>query len=172
MRVRYQYATIGWCSDLTDPNATSLPVAILFVGSAGDQNFAAVIGTNVVGVDLDPISKRVLADATDVVRRHVDNVFAVGTPESPEELLFSLRASLRSTLHVAEISDAREVDVPVGLNEGMWTVASEKAESVFVRKSVSSGTAVPAKPTSEPDVIQPYQIWALERMRSGRDSRA
>lgn len=130
MRVIHQSATISFCPDLTDPEATSIPVATLLVGAADGLRFAAVsafVPASAAG--LDPISAHVLLDVPTLLKEHVDAVLESLPEEAPiEEILVKLHRRLRNSLHVAKISEPVQAELPVG-----GTTNAEAADQVAGR---------------------------------------
>jgi hypothetical protein len=110
MKLGYQRATINFCMDLTSPNAPSLPVANLLVGEADGRQVAAV--AVLVPDQLDPISKAVLNDTHQLIRKYVDEAFEKHDPRAPlGDVLQRVYHSLRNTMHVSAISEPAHVEV-------------------------------------------------------------
>ena len=114
MKLRYRTAIIGFCPDLTDPDASSIPVASLLVGdAANDRLGAAVVVIPPDGeLKLDELSRAMLADVPALLRRHVDDVMAALPADAPSEsILYSLHDGLRNSLQVLEIGDEKTLDL-------------------------------------------------------------
>jgi hypothetical protein len=110
MKLGYQQATISFCMDLTSPDAPSLPVANLLVGEAEGRQVAGV--ALIIPDQLDPISKAVLADTHQLIRKYVDEAFQQRDPHAPlGDVLKRVYHSLRNTMHVSTISDPADAEV-------------------------------------------------------------
>jgi hypothetical protein len=114
MKLRYRTAIIGFCPDLTDPDASSIPVASLLVGDAtNDRLGAAVVVIPPDGeLKLDELSRAMLADVPALLRRHVADVMASLPADAPSEnILYSLHDGLRNSLQVLEIGEENTLDL-------------------------------------------------------------
>ena len=110
MKLGYQQATISFCMDLTSPDAPSLPVANLLVGEAEGRLVASV--AVIVPDQLDPISKAVLNDTHQLIRKYVDEAFQKRDPAAPlGDVLKRVYHSLRNTMHVSMIEELAHADV-------------------------------------------------------------
>lgn len=114
MNLKYRTALIGFCPDLTDPNASSIPVASLLVGDAGGERLGAsvVVIPSDKQLHLDELSRTMLADVPALLRRHVGEVMAalpLGAPS--ENILYSLHDGLRNSLQVLEIGEETTLDL-------------------------------------------------------------
>ncbi len=115
MKLSYQLATISYCPDLTDPNAVSIPIAVLAVGKA--SNDAGLWSAGIVGVDakrmgIDPLSSAMLADVPHMIRRHVDGAMQrLRADATPDAVLREFHESLKTSVHVSAIGAVHEVDV-------------------------------------------------------------
>lgn len=116
MKLSYQLATISYCPDLTDPNAVSIPIAVLAVGKTSNAEglwSAAMVGVDAKRMGIDPLSSAMLADVPHMIRRHVDGAMRKLTPAAtPEMVLREFHESLKTSIHVSEIRSVQEVDVP------------------------------------------------------------
>lgn len=115
MNLKYRTALIGFCPDLTDPHAPSIPVAALLVGEAEGQRLgAAVVVIPDKHLGLDDLSRAMLADVPALLRRHVGEVIETLPLSAPlETILYSFHDGLRNSLHVVEISDETAFEVEV-----------------------------------------------------------
>lgn len=115
MKLSYQLASISYCPDLTDPNAVSLPIAVLAVGKASNaEEFwsAAIVGVDAKRMGIDPLSTAMLADVPHMIRRHVDAAMKKLTADAtPDVVLRAFHESLKTSIHVSAISERREVEV-------------------------------------------------------------
>lgn len=116
MKLSYQLATISYCPDLTDPSAVSVPIAVLAVGkTANTEAFwsAAMVGVDAKRMGLDPLSSAMLADVPHLIRRHVDaSMRKVKTDSTPSDVLRAFHESLKTSVHVSELGQVHEVDLP------------------------------------------------------------
>jgi hypothetical protein len=111
MKLGYQQATISFCMDLTSPTAPSLPVANLLVGDAEGRLVASV--AVIVPDQLDPISKAVLNDTHQLIRKYVDEAFQKRKPQAPlGDVLKRVYHSLRNTMHVSTIAEPAHIEIP------------------------------------------------------------
>jgi hypothetical protein len=110
MKLGYQQATIGFCVDLTSPNSEVIPIANLLVGEADGRQVAGV--ALLVPEHLDPLTKAVLNDTHQLVRRYVDEAFMRRPPAAPlSDVLSRVYHSLRNSMHVSAIREPAEVEV-------------------------------------------------------------
>ncbi len=115
MKLSYQLATISYCPDLTDPNAVSVPIAVLAVGkSSDDEGFwtAGIVGIDAKRMGIDPLSSAMLADVPHMIRRHVDGAMRrLHLDATPDAVLREFHESLKTSIHVSEIGAVHEVEV-------------------------------------------------------------
>ena len=107
---------IGFCSDLTDPEATAIPIAVLVIGGTDEERLAAIAATVPgTGDDYDPITFELLAIVPEVIRDQLDR-FRLSIPASPRiaDLLSALQARLRENVCLLEISPEESMDVELG----------------------------------------------------------
>ena len=110
MKLNYQQATISFCMDLTSPNARSVPIADLLVGEAEGRQVAGV--AVIVPDQLDAISKAVLNDTHQLIRKYVDEAFQKRDPRAPlGDVLKRVYHSLRNTMHVSTISEPAHANI-------------------------------------------------------------
>lgn len=150
MRLHSQSATIGLCLDLTNPQAPSLPVAVLVVGEAGADRFAAVAGLVPRAGHLDLLTRDALADAPFLIRDHVDRTLNALAPDAPiEQILTSLHQTLRNSLHVASIDPAEETEIEgdaEALADHLLRAAAERLKVALSPRSASPRPARSAPP--------------------------
>jgi len=180
MKLRYRTAIIGFCPDLTDPNASSIPVASLLVGEGegeGERLGAAVV---VLPPDkhlpLDELSRAMLADVPALLRRHVDEAMNTLPADAPlENILHSLHDGLRNSLQVLAISEETTLEVnattsPRGIYEPVLerglAVLREALEAIGVElipwpepESASHRRSVPATRTVRR--LPETSVWPL-----------
>lgn len=110
MKLGYQQATIVFCVDLTAPNSEMIPIANLLIGEAEGRQVSGV--ALFVPDHLDPLTKAVLNDTHQLVRRYVDEAFMCRSPAAPlSEVLARVSHSLRDSMHVSAIGEPAEVQV-------------------------------------------------------------
>jgi hypothetical protein len=110
MKLGYQQAMIGFCVDLTSPDSEVIPIANLLVGEAEGRQVAGV--ALLVPDHLDPLTKAVLNDTHQLVRRYVDEAFMRRPPAAPlSDVLAHVYHSLRNSMHVSSIAEPAEVEV-------------------------------------------------------------
>ncbi len=110
MKLGYQQATISFCMDLTAPDSPSFPVANLLVGEVDGRQVAGV--AVIVPDSLDALSKAVLADTHQLIRKYVDEAFKSRLPKSPlSDVLARVYHSLRNSMHVSVIATPAEVEM-------------------------------------------------------------
>ncbi|HWO25670.1 MAG TPA: hypothetical protein VNO30_43325 [Kofleriaceae bacterium] len=110
MKLTYQQATIGFCTDLTSPNSEIIPVANLLVGEVEGRYVAGV--ALLVPEHLDPLTKAVLNDTHQLVRQYVDEAFRQRSPAAPlGDVLARVYHSLRNSMHVSAIHEPAETDI-------------------------------------------------------------
>ncbi|MBI5500478.1 MAG: hypothetical protein HY907_09555 [Deltaproteobacteria bacterium] len=118
MKFWYRPAIVSLCSDLTDPRAGSVPVAVFLVAQAGPWCFAAAASRKLT--QTDPITAMVLSDIPRLLKDQVDKLRDSKSDEgdsSLDSILFSLRHSLRNSLHVSDILTGTTEILPEGMSE-------------------------------------------------------
>jgi hypothetical protein len=109
VKLTYQIATIRFCSNLTDPAGTSVPIAGVLVGQdAGGDRIAAVASLPLD--QFDAITRAVLRETPQLVKKYVDEAFADPT-RSLKDVLEAVYDSLRNSLHVSDIGREAELEV-------------------------------------------------------------
>lgn len=112
MKLAFSRALVGFCTDLTEPNAPTLPVAVVFVGDFDGGRVAAVASRSLEGLALDPISRAMLKDVPAVLKRHVEQVLdTLPQDVGGEEILYSLHNALRNSLHVTDVLEPRVEEI-------------------------------------------------------------
>lgn len=125
-RIRYRQAIVSFCANLTDPNASSVPIGVMLV--AEDEKGPVAGGAVTISLkgDLDPLSRAVLSDVPKFLRQHLDDAVKSLPKQRPVgDVLVDLHHSLRNSLHVSEILDEREVEVgeePADLTQKLVTI--------------------------------------------------
>lgn len=176
MKVTYTNAVIGFCWDLTDAEAKSLPVAVLVVGTAENMAFAAVSSIAPSSPeDVDPISFDVLSDVPGLLKDHVAaalRTLDAGVPV--EKLLTTLHARLRNSLHVASIGEPESAEVDVSampaetLPEHIAQMLLDRAKAVHHGLLHDAGVTplVPQRPLAR--TMPAMSVWPLPRPAPGR----
>lgn len=175
MNFTYQQAAIGICRDLTDPDAQSIPIAILLVGDlpAGGR-VAVIVGTHPRGFMDDPLSRAVLSDIPNLLRRHVETAWDdLRHAGSLPALFESLRDGLRNTLHVQRILPIQQVDLPGSTHLLVDTSEITKIANDELRKAI--GTARETNPSRDgrPPLndVPATVVWPLRVSENAADSR-
>jgi hypothetical protein len=121
MRLVYHQAVVGFSADLTKADEKSIPVAALLVGKLDDgAPVAALMMVFEQFDDLDPMTRRILEKAPEMLRQHVDDAFSGDVHEPLDKIIVRLHHSLRNSLHVMNIDAPAEkelADVRMGLIE-------------------------------------------------------
>lgn len=175
-KLKYGYAVVSFCPDLTSATALSIPLAGLLIGEVGDEQLAAV-----AHLDLppelfkdDPFAAAVLNDLPKLLRDHVDEAFAQHRdgPLDSGILLRELQQSLRNTLHVSEISPVTEreleadamMEVPKllveELTKRLTDVLRRSARDVSNRRASRPAVVTAAPRASE---LPEFQMWKPKR---------
>lgn len=169
MKLGYQQATISFCMDLSSPDGASLPVANLLVGEAEDGRVVAGVAL-IVPDHLDPISKAVLADMHQLVRKYVDEAFQQRAPRAPlSEVLTRVYHSLRNTMHVSAIAEAvtREIDLTGPLSsavislvhDGLRQALTDAGFTLEHTRATPLARAAPLPSITNLDMPESY-LWA------------
>lgn len=158
MKLGYQQATIGFCVDLTSPNSDVIPIANLLVGEAEGRQVAGV--ALLVPDHLDPLTKAVLNDTHQLVRRYIDEAFMRRPPAAPlSDVLARVYHSLRNSMHVSAIAEPAEVEV-AELGQLGGTVVNLLYQGL-VKALADAGLAVAAQ--TQPPTIRPTKLTWTSR---------
>lgn len=117
MQLIYELATVSYSPDLTDPQGSSLPIAVVVVGRSIDGGaksiwIAAAAGIDAKQLGLDPLSTAMLADVPHMIRSHVDEEMkGISPDDQPTTVLRALHESLKTSIHVSELSKLVELTV-------------------------------------------------------------
>lgn len=170
MKLGYQQATISFCVDLTSPNGVSFPVANLLVGEAEGRQIAGV--AVIVPDNVDPLSKAVLGDMHQLIKKYVDEAFQKRAPEAPlGDVLARVYHSLRNTMHVSLIAEPAVLDVDVAAPAQLGGVVINLLHDGLLNSLRAAGfkveptqTARPSakRPWPDPEVLElpPSLVWA------------
>lgn len=161
MKLRHQIATLSYCPDLTDPDATSYPVAVFLIGemsSPGVPNVRLCALISSIGVDVpDPLVRHLLHNAHPSLTSHIDDLLAQAPPqESIEQLMQRFHDSFRNSLHVSQITPLVEVSIP-----DRQHAAAIQRSAVF--QQFEGHRSILDSADSYPSVA--YIDWALGRLR-------
>lgn len=169
MNLRYRAAIIGFCPDLTDPKASSMPVASLIVGEAeGERLGAAVV---VIPPEkefpLDDLSRAMLGDVPALLRRHLEEVMATLPKDAPlDSILHSLHDGLRNSLQVLEIGEEKSLDLrDVKFLAGVFTPVLDRGIAALRKALEVMGVQLVLWPEPEP-VARPQRVAATKTMRT------
>jgi len=108
MEIHSKYAVIGYCPDLTDPKAQSVPLAIVAVGEGGaGQGFVLSITSvsqqlAIPELQRDVYSAKMLSDFQGFLHTQIKASLRVPNTSS---LLTELNKRLRHTIHIESIKD-------------------------------------------------------------------
>lgn len=167
MKLAFSRALVGFCTDLTEPNAPTLPVAVVFVGDFDGGRVAAVASRSLEGLALDPISRAMLKDVPAVLKRHVEQVLdTLPQDVGGEEILYSLHNALRNSLHVTDVLEPRveEIEDESKLSHFVLDiVAKDIVESLNKsrERAVSKVRATSQPPRRQ--VVPDTAIWSPRR---------
>jgi hypothetical protein len=156
MQLTYREAIIALCPDLTDPTQASIPIAALLLADAGGELIGAAAGVLPAILDVDPISRAILDDVPQLIKRHVRDVaVSLGSKVSVDEILVRLHDALRNSLHVSEILPTRTMEV-----------SAERKELASTLTRVVLGTyATALSNAAEPTKKKHY--WSFLRPAAG-----
>lgn len=175
MELNYRYAIVSFCSDLIDPNASSLPVALLMIATSGEDMMAAATGWYPQDSG-DPISSALLKDMPRFLKAHVDELVNETPDVDSESILCALQHSLRNSVHVSAVSPSMTEHVDAEAPENLTATVTQKAVALFFKEMRNAGlylqpkTALGGKATRR-DIppVPPFSLWPLPR--SGSRSR-
>ena len=113
--LKYGYAVVSFCPDLTNPDSDSIPLAGLLVGEVEDDPVAAVAWFEISEAIFknDPVAAAIMTDLPGVLRSHVDDAWTrlIDKSEGADAILGEVHNALRNSLHVSEISPLTSVNV-------------------------------------------------------------
>lgn len=147
MKLKYQKAVIGFCQDLTSPNAKATPLAIAILGETPNYWLAGFAYRD-VALRLDPISKEILADVPRLLHDYLNGALESLRPgDDLRAVLQRLHDSLRNSLSVLEIRDVEEIHVdselPADLEQrGLMLLGTSVLE-------IAETEPVPAQPAAK-----------------------
>jgi hypothetical protein len=157
MKLRYGYAIVSFCPDLTHATTPSVPLAGLILGETEEGEIAIIANLQIApdAFDDDPISAAVLSDLPKLLREHVDEAFTEA-PElrSVDGVLRRLHNALRNSLHVSTISKPMEMEiedtmkVPTILVDQVMSALSKAMKEEAGK--VAEVAARPARPERRP----------------------
>lgn len=102
MELKYRYAVVSFCADLTDSTARSMPVAILMIAESNDEVIA--VATGAYREHDDPLASAFLKDVPNLLRVHVEDALSEHPDADAEAILCALQHSLRNSVHVSLVS--------------------------------------------------------------------
>lgn len=115
MKLRYGYAIVSFCPDLTNPLLPSIPIAGLTLGEIESEKIAvtAIIRPADDFFADDPITCAIVNDLPAVLSEHVNDAFekSKNDPMPIDAVLRRLQNALRNSLHVSSMSTSIETDV-------------------------------------------------------------
>lgn len=157
MNLRYRYAVVSFCPDLTKADQDSVPLAVLLVGQGDPAGVAVIVARQTPPPDVDPISQAVIKDLVEVIKDHVDE-FHRDSPKDavidPGDVVHSFEQSLRNSIHVSSISDEHTTDVAEDAEDmvltAMRTAMKAFKDAVGKQKERSESSAKSG---------MPYMLW-------------
>lgn len=130
--MQYNYAVLSFCSDLTNPQARSVPIGLIAIGYKGSEGVLVTALRSFLGEEApipesDNSAKSILENLQDFVHTELqDGLNSVG----PKNLLDWLQGKPRNTIHVSFVGTstvyADEADT--------WPEMAWDALSLFNRK--------------------------------------
>lgn len=123
MDIKYRYAVLSFCMDLTSPSSRSQPIGLLAIAESENSAFVLSItrafpGEDTTGIGNDPFSKRILNNFQSFISEQLEQ----GLEEAgPAGFLPWLQDRLRNTIHVSTIGQEKSVvhvsqeELPMGL---------------------------------------------------------
>lgn len=177
MKLKHRFAVVSWCPDLTDPNAVSIPVAVLLIAKAGRMNFAASMGMQVEG-DLDAFEQDLLRDVPLLIRRYVDDFIKSNPAAKGNDVLLAVHHALRNSLHVSKVEEEQVTNVDVvtadtlmGLLQALFErEVKNPVEQICGREPKHEHSEPDGFPlTPMADEMPAWQAWNLEQMRADVD---
>lgn len=174
MKLRYKYAVVRFCYDLTDPKGPSIPVGALLVGLSDHMGVAAATSfSDVMAKGLDPISSAIMKDLLEVMKDHVDQAFGASDDVDVDDVLGTLQRSLRNSLFVSDVSSEHVIEAENAKE------AQEKAVSALLDaygSALVQATEQLTRAAAETDEEPPYLLepppgflptlfWPLGHMR-------
>lgn len=162
----YQQAVVRYCPDLRNPHVTSVPVAVVAVGSDGGDPFACVVGWPARRLKLDAVAKEILADVPRFLRTQIDREMAgLGDEFAPKFVLTGLHHALRNSVHVSEIGEPVVIEDSAlhgdrGVLEVMRRTFDRLAELTF-KGGYQHVVVLDAPPTKEKAPTPEATMWHL-----------
>ena len=151
MELSYRYAIVSFCPDLTDPKASSMPVALLMIAMSGDEMIATATGCYPEDSD-DPISSALLKDMPRFLQAHVNEVCNDQTEIDPEALLCALQHSLRNSVHVSGVSPPMIEHIDEATPGSLVSTVASKAIALFYKEMRAAGMYL-IESTADADVL-------------------
>lgn len=185
MKLRFKYAIVSFCLDLTDPDAFSIPVATLVVGRAGNHGIAALASASDVLAKKfeaqDPFAARILSGLTTAMKDHVDSTFFEEHAVDMDAVLQKLQRSLRNSIFVSRISEEihREIEdnetatAGEAVQEAMGAMLSALkscAEELRCRARAQDSDEPPYLLEPDPGFLPTATTWGLPHLTGRRDS--
>ncbi len=131
MRVRYHYAVLSYCGDLTDPGAPSIPVGAIAIGNLSENTVFVLSITRSGSIEdaipdlQDPFSARILSRFHSFVEHQIEDGLV---HSGVDGFLHWLQEKLRNTIHISAIHQ-RECEIPDIASATL--LLSQEADSVF-----------------------------------------
>lgn len=150
-QLHYYTATISHCLDLTDPDAVSIPVAVVLVGETGEYQTAAMVCLTPKLLELKGISSEVLRDLPQLIRRHIDRVMTTLDDGADLKVIaHSLHDALRNSLHVSAVQEQPSVTLPASQEEQIPVVVKVALKALRDELRNTKNLLAGAKQTKRP----------------------
>ncbi|MDP1824351.1 MAG: hypothetical protein Q8L48_13940 [Archangium sp.] len=170
MKLNFRVVTLSFCPDMVDPNAVSIPIAVLVVGKSDTGTWTALaMGVDVKKLGIDPLLGAMLSDVPNLVRAHFDAAMkrVKSADATPEAVLREFHEVLRTNIHVSSLSDEQHLEVAdaMKLSHQLFDVAIEAFKAQWKASVPTLELPAPAwKPMVDPrsllDVPPAHMLWA------------
>jgi hypothetical protein len=170
MKLSYRVVTLSYCPDLVDPNAPSIPFAVLVAGKTDTGAWTAFsMGVDIRKLGVDRFLAGMLGDVPHLVRSHFDSAMKRIKTEllTPEAVLREFHEVLRTNVFVSNLSDevTLEVEDPLDLTGRLIEVGRQTLRAEVLRQAVPLRSGVqPWTPRVDPATLfaQPPQVVQWE----------
>lgn len=171
MELHYRTATIRFCSDLTDPTASTVPVAVFVAVSAPGFRLAGVAThqQHPLKSELDdPVAAGIIGALNQILRAQVED--AVRNNGGSLKALFDhLCDSFRSTLYMSGVSDEHSQDVDAEDAPGCAFRLGHEALMERIA-AVDRELAERGEPEPDDDCPPATELWQFPRPRDRSDA--
>ncbi len=172
MELKYRYAVVSFCADLTDATARSMPVAILMIAESNDEVIA--VATGAYREHDDPLASAFLKDVPNLLRVHVEDALSEHPDADAEAILCALQHSLRNSVHVSLVSPVLSETIAAKTPETLAGELTTMTLGILTREMANAGLHVVSPPSFErtpsdrrvsrrEQNIPPVALWNLPR---------